>query len=183
MIERLETTKIIRRSEWVGLNEDMPYRPPKCKFTSEDWEKLYNSEVYNDLLSMGWENKSTDFQIKMGNLLFVHENYFLGLGFRINRNGRIEEVELKSSNQKNIIPAVDDNYGKECATIGDYMRKIDLIIKMTLHKMKVVKSEEIFSQINYKNLIRKKLEEDPTNVTRKRLIIVPASMADELRSR
>jgi hypothetical protein len=183
MIERLANTEIIRRSHWIALNEDMPRRPVKCQLKERDWEILYNSEIYNDLISMGWENKSKNFQIKMGNLLFVHENFFLGLGFRINRNGRIEEVELKSENQKNLIPAGDENYGRECATIEDYMHKMNYIAKLTLYKMRVIKPEEINSQINYKNLIRKKLEEDPTGVTRRKLTFVPASMADELRVR
>jgi hypothetical protein len=181
MLERLKTTEIIRRSEWAGLNEDMPYRPPKCKFTGEDWEKLYNSEVYNDLLSMGWDDITSDFRRKMGNLVFQHANFFIGSAFRINREGKILEVEIKSENQKTLITADEENYGRECATISDYIRKMDFIMKMTLNKMKVIKSEEVISQIGYKTLIRKKLAEDPTGVTRRRMEFVPASMADELR--
>lgn len=180
MLERLKNTEIIRRSNWI-VNEDMPYREPKCKFTPEDWKTLYDSEIYNDLISMGWEDITSDFRRKMGNLVFQHANFFIGSAYRINREGKILEVELKSENQKTLITSDEENYGRECAKIEDYMRKMDFIMKMTLNKMRVIKPEEIVTQISYKNLIRKKLKEDPTGVIRKRMMFVPASMADELR--
>lgn len=187
MIKRLETPEIIRRSNWTALNEDMPRREVKCQFTSKDWEKLVESEVYNDLISMGWEEITTPFRKSMGNIVFYHERFFPWDDYRINRNGLIVVSDKRTENQKTLITKEETIYGRECATISDYVRKMDFLMKLTLQKMlntknsSIISADELVTQTSYKDQLRQKLSEDPIGIVRRRMEFVPASMIDELR--
>lgn len=178
-------------------------RPKKCPVL--DFSPLVDSEVYKDMVGMGFMEVVKDthsdeiitkrmseersFKDRLGNIGFYHPS-FKGarLTSRASRNqkngypyfnikfdGGLRVVE--GPNNSAAFPHLTNDLLKECMTLDDYIYKMSFLVKYTIrHQGFPITHEELYSNESYKDIILRKLEENPKYSEG---ITLPPSLKDE----
>jgi len=162
-------------------------RPVKCRVI--DWAPLEETEIYTDMIAMGWERITTAQRQLMGNLQFYHKDFAGMIGnretgypiFKINHHGGTKETaemgtimvqvgENLSYELNNTRKSPISVYGyrghehliKKCATWEDYLPKMNFLMKLLLKKKGVfpISDSEMFSTETYGELIKRRCKED-----------------------
>ena len=173
-------------------------RARKCPIL--DFTPLRDSEIYQDLVSLGWEEVNaqgykriepamelgkTDltYQVqyqgeKEGNLRFKHEKFPTKI-IRIKMNtGIIWKDPLPPAVGKPVRYDLqwdhDPKWTKVCPTIEDYKIKLEYLIKLLLFEDGFISRNELGNAEGGIEIIKRKLEEDAASV--KDLRVVPPSL-------
>jgi hypothetical protein len=177
--------------KWSTVKEAR--KPRKCPIV--DFGPLRESNVYKDLIGLGWvevnaqgveridpalELGKTDlkYQVqfqgeKQGNLRFKHPNFPMSI--RVNMNGRVwEDAPSGKAYEINLGYDYDPKWKKECLTVEEYKNRLEYLIKKLLHNEDFITYQELVNAEGGIEIIKRKLDEDPSSVTK--LKTVPPSL-------
>lgn len=166
-------------------------RPKKCPVLN--FKPIRESETYSDMLAMGFVERLADnpegievagteeqryFKDRLGNIAFFHPklaskpNYPY---YNIMHNGSIR-VWIGSSKSAEYA-GLSTDLRRACMTAEDYLFKMGFLIKLLIQKEGFpVSDQELMNEESYKDLIRRKMEEDPSSVQK---ITIPPSLKGE----
>ena len=176
----------------------------KCPVVS--FKPIRDSETYLDMMGMGFievladnplgilakaSDEERNFKDRLGNIAFYHPA-FKGsqLTYRASRNapegyphfnikfdGGLRVVEGESNTAE--LPGVSDNLRNKCMTVQDYIFKMSFLIKYTMAKGGLsVTDTELFGDESYKDLIGRRIKEDPTVMKKLDMKFIPPSLRD-----
>lgn len=171
-------------------------RAKKCPVLN--FQPIRESDVYKDMQAMGWTEMIAEnpigiektgpeeqryFKDRLGNIAFRHESMRgpkQGYPqYNIMHNGSIRVVVGPSKSSE--FPRLNTDLRRACMTVEDYLFKMSFLIKYIL-KMEgfPITEAEVYGPESYKDVIRRKIEEDPSNVSK--ISVLPPSMkkADDL---
>jgi hypothetical protein len=163
-------------------------RPKKCPVLS--FKPIRESETYTDMIGMGWIEVLADnpagilafateeersHKDRMGNIAFYHP-VFKGLRltrratgnapegyphFNIKHDGGVRVVEGVGNTAE--FPRLNTDLTRTCMTVEDYLYKMSFLIKYAIRQQGFpVSNEELYSNESYKDLIKRKMDEDPS---------------------
>ena len=173
------------------------------------FKPVRESEIYKDMIAMGFEEVIADNQPgvenigpaenryhkdRMGNIGFYHEG-LLTDDHKQKGKKRYFNICFKGTISDTIVggrslihttkepgyefPRISTDLTQKCMTIDDYFFKMGFLIKYLLLKKGVdVTDDELYSRENYKDLIRRKMEENPEIV--KNFEIPPSLRGEDL---
>ena len=166
-------------------------RPKKCPVLN--FKPIRESETYSDMLAMGFVERLADnpegievagteeqryFKDRLGNIAFFHPklaskpNYPY---YNIMHNGSIR-VWIGSSKSAEYA-GLSTDLRRACMTAEDYLFKMGFLIKLLIQKEGFpVSDQDLMNDESYKDLIRRKMEEDPSSVQK---ITIPPSLKGE----
>lgn len=166
-------------------------RPKKCPVLN--FKPIRESETYSDMLAMGFVERLADnpegievagteeqryFKDRLGNIAFFHPklaskpNYPY---YNIMHNGSIK-VWIGSSKSAEYA-GLSTDLRRACMTSEDYLFKMGFLIKLLIQKEGFpVSDQDLMNDESYKDLIRRKMEEDPSSVQK---ITIPPSLKGE----
>jgi hypothetical protein len=176
----------------------------KCPVVS--FKPIRDSETYQDMMGMGFievladnplgilakaSEEERNFKDRLGNIAFYHPA-FKGarLTYRASRNategyphfnikhdGGLRVVEGESNTAE--LPGVSDNLRNKCMTVQDYIFKFSFLIKYTMAKGGLSMTDtELFGDEAYKDLIGRRIKEDPTVMKKLDMQFIPPSLRD-----
>jgi hypothetical protein len=163
-------------------------REKKCPILS--FKPIRESETYQDMIGMGWIEVLADnpkgilawataeersHKDRMGNIAFYHP-VFQGRRltrrassnapegyphFNIKHDGGVRVVEgLQNSAE---FPRLTTDLTRSCMTIEDYLYKMSFLIKYAMREQGFpILDIELYNNESYKDLIKRKMQEDPT---------------------
>lgn len=165
-------------------------REKKCPVLS--FKPIRESETYTDMIGMGWIEVLADnpkgiisfateeersHKDRMGNIAFYHP-VFKGSRltnratrnaeegyphFNIKHDGGVRVVEGFGNTAE--LPRLNTDLRRTCMTVEDYLYKMSFLIKYGIREQGFpVTNEELYSNETYKDLIRRKMKEDPSVV-------------------
>jgi len=166
--------------------------PKKCPVLS--FKPIRESEVYKDMESMGFSEVIAEnplgievigtaeqryFKDRLGNIGFFHpalQGNKKGYPyFNIKHNGSIKVCTGPSKSAE--FPKLSNDLSKACMTVEDYLFKMGFLIKYLIKKQGFpVSDDELYSKESYKDLIRRKITEDPSLIQK---IELPQSLKKE----
>ena len=169
-------------------------RAKKCPVLS--FKPIRESEAYKDMTAMGWtemiaenpigiETQGTEeqryFKDRLGNIAFKHDSMKSPKPgypqYNIMHNGSIRVVVGPSKSSE--FPRLNTDLRRACMTPEDYLFKMGFLIKYILREQGVPMSEEeLLGNENYKDVIRRKMEENPEIV--KNFEIPPSLKGEDL---
>lgn len=169
-------------------------RPKKCPVLN--FKPIRESETYTDMIAMGFiealpekplgietEGPPTErhFKDRLGNIAFSHPNFRSSKPgypqYNIQHNGSIRVVTGPSKSSE--FPRLNSDLRRSCMTIEDYLFKMGFLVKYLVRNQGFpVTDEELYGPISYKDLIRKKMEENPEVV--KKIEIPPSLKSEDL---
>ena len=169
-------------------------RPKKCPVLS--FKPIRDSETYKDMIAMGFieslpekplgietEGPPTErhFKDRLGNIAFFHKKFESNKQgypqYNIQHNGSIRVVTGPSKSSE--FPRLNTDLRRTCMTSEDYLFKMGFLIKYLVRGQGFpITEEELYSDISYKDLIRKKMEENPEVV--KKIEIPPSLKGEDL---
>lgn len=176
---------------WGAVKEAR--KPRKCPIV--DFGPLRESELYQDLISLGWVEVNAQgveridpalelgktelkYQVqfqgeKQGNLRFKHPRYANSI--RVNLNGRVWE-DAPSGKAYEIVLTYDydPKWKKECLSIEDYKNRLEYLIKKLLHDEGFITRQELTNAEGGVEIIKRKLDEDPALIGK--LKTIPKSL-------
>ncbi len=177
-----------RYQEFRSVNEAR--RPKKCPVLN--FKPIRESEVYKDMLAMGWVERLADnpegievagteeqryFKDRLGNIAFFHpslaskQNYPY---YNIMHNGSIRV--WSGSSKSSEYPFLSTDLKKTCMTVEDYLFKMGFLIKLLCKKQGFpISDSELMANESYQDLIKRKMRENPSSI--KYLEVVPPSIA------
>jgi len=163
-------------------------RPKKCPVLS--FKPIRDSETYQDMIGMGWieviadnpagilamaTDEERSHRDRMGNIAFYHP-VFKGSRltrrasgnapegyphFNIKHDGAVRVNEGPNNSAE--FPRLNTDLTRTCMTVEDYIYKMSFLIKYAIREQGFpVTNEELYSSETYKNLIQRKIAEDPT---------------------
>jgi hypothetical protein len=166
-------------------------RPKKCPVLN--FKPIRESETYKDMLAMGFTERLADnpegievagteeqryFKDRLGNIAFFHPklaskpNYPY---YNIMHNGSIR-VWVGSSKSSEYA-GLSTDLRRSCMTAEDYIFKMGFLIKLLIQREGFpITDQELMNDESYKDLIRKKMEEDPSRAQK---ITIPPSLKGE----
>lgn len=183
---------------------EMPRRPKKCPVLN--FKPIRESETYQDMMGMGFievlaDNpagilaKATDeernFKDRLGNIAFYHPAFkgarlthrasrSAGEGyphFNIKHDGALRVVEGENNTAE--LPGVSTDLRRACMTVEDYLFKMSFLIKYTMIEGGLsMSNQELFGNETYKDLIIRKIKEDPKVMKNVDISFIPPSMRD-----
>ena len=151
-----------------------------------DFAPLRESQVYKDLISLGWEEVNAKGEPRLsaetfqgerqGNLRFMHPQFPRSI--RINLNGAIWEDERTGKAHRIYIEYDHDpKWFKNCLNMGDYENRLEYLIKKLLYAQNWISKQELVSAEGALELIKRKLDEFPESV--KTLKVIPPSLQQD----
>jgi hypothetical protein len=166
-------------------------RTKKCPVLS--FKPIRESETYKDMVGMGWtemiaenpigiETQGTEeqryFKDRLGNIAFKHESMKSPKPgypqYNIMHNGSIRVVVGPSKSSE--FPRLNTDLRRACMTPEDYLFKMGFLIKYILKQEGLpMTDEELLGEENYKDLVLRKLKENPEIVMN---IKTPPSIKD-----
>jgi hypothetical protein len=169
-------------------------RTKKCPVLS--FKPIRESEAYKDMTAMGWtemiaenpigiETQGTEeqryFKDRLGNIAFKHDSMKSDKPgypqFNIKHDGGVRVVYGPSKAVE--FPRLNTNLRRACMTVEDYLFKMGFLIKYILREQGVPMSEEeLLGNENYKDVVRRKMEENPEIV--KNFEIPPSLKGEDL---
>jgi hypothetical protein len=169
-------------------------RTKKCPVLS--FKPIRESEAYKDMTAMGWtemiaenpigiETQGTEeqryFKDRLGNIAFKHDSMKSPKPgypqYNIMHNGSIRVVVGPSKSSE--FPRLNTDLRRACMTPEDYLFKMGFLIKYILREQGVPMSEEeLLGNENYKDVVRRKMEENPEIV--KNFEIPPSLKGEDL---
>jgi hypothetical protein len=164
-----------------GLDEIR--KPKKCPIF--DFGPLRESELYADLISLGYtevnaqgeprlENETFQGE-RQGNLRFMHPRFRLSI--RMNLNGAIwEDAPSGRAYRINIEWDHDPKWYKACLGLEDYKNRLQYLIKKLLEADGFITKKELTNTESGTEIILRKIDEDIENI--KKLRTVPPSLKD-----
>lgn len=165
-------------------------RSKKCPVLN--FQPIRESEIYKDMQAMGWTEMIAEnpigiektgpeeqryFKDRLGNIAFKHESMKspkMGYPqYNIMHNGSIRVVVGPSKSSE--FPRLNTDLRRACMTVEDYLFKMTFLVKYIL-KMEgfPITESEVYGPESYKEVIRRKIEEDPSNVSK--ISVLPPSM-------
>jgi len=157
---------------WNAINEIRKARV--CPVV--DFSPLRESVVFKDLISLGWKEVTPYQGGKQGNLRFEHKAFPRSI--RLNLNGAIwEDERTGKAHRITLDQDADPKWYKRCLTMADYETRLEYLIKKLLHRDGFITREESVNPEGAIEIIKRKLNEDPTNI--KKLKTVPPSLEDD----
>jgi hypothetical protein len=163
-------------------------RPKKCPVLS--FKPVRDSETYQDMIGMGWieviadnpagilamaTDEERSHRDRMGNLSFYHP-VFKGMRltrrasgnapegyphFNIKHDGAVRVNEGPNNSAE--FPRLNTDLTRSCMTIEDYIYKMSFLIKYAIRQQGFpVTDTELYSSETYKELIQRKMKDDPT---------------------
>lgn len=154
----------------------------KCQIPN--FKGIRESEVYKDMLSMGFQEafhespegverpageEYRSHMERMGNISFFHPVTLMGRSskatyprYNIKRDGGVK-VLVGPQKTGGEFPLANTKLRQECMTIEDYLFKMGFLIKYLLKVQKFpISDADLYSDESYKDLIIRKLDEDPS---------------------
>ena len=167
-------------------------RPKKCPVLN--FKPIRESEVYKDMIAMGFVERLADnpegieiagteeqryFKDRLGNIAFFHPSLASKPNYpyyNIMHNGSIR-VWIGSSKSSEYA-GLSTDLRRSCMTVEDYLFKMGFLIKLLAQRQGFpIKDAELMNNESYKDLIRRKMEEDPSVVGK--LEVLPPSLKQE----
>lgn len=164
-------------------------RPKQCPIL--DFTPIIQSEIYKDMVGMGFLEVIRDthkneivtmrmetersFKDRLGNIGFYHpffkekrltsrasKNREEGYPyFNIRFNGAFRVAEGPNNSAE--FPYLNDDLRRKCMTIDDYLYKMSFLIKYLVKEQGLpITKEELYSNESYKDVISRKMEENPS---------------------
>jgi hypothetical protein len=155
-------------------------KPKKCPVLS--FRPLRDSEIFQDMLAMGFvealpekpagvetegPSEQRNFKDRLGNIAFYHPdfNYMTrSTGyphFNIMHNGSVRIVIGKTKSSE--FPGLSQDLRRACMTVEDYLFKMGFLIKYLLREKGLqINDQELYGEESYKDLILRKIKEDPS---------------------
>ena len=176
----------------------------KCPVHS--FKPIRESETYTDMIGMGWievladnpagilakaTEEERNFKDRLGNIAFYHPSFkgmrltsrasrSAGEGyphFNIKHDGGVRVVE--GANLTAEFPRLTTDLRRTCMTVEDYIYKMAFLIKYTIREQGFpVTDDELYNTESYKDLIRRKMKENPSVV--KNIDIPPSLKTEDL---
>jgi hypothetical protein len=177
-------------------------RPKKCPVVS--FKPIRDSETYQDMLGMGFievladnplgilakaSEEERNFKDRLGNIAFYNPIFkgarlthrasrSSGEGyphFNIKHDGALRVVEGPNNTAE--LPGISTDLKNACMTVEDYIFKMSFLIKYTMARagFKMTDSE-LFGNETYKELIERKLKDDPTVMKKIDVNFIPPSL-------
>ena len=175
-------------------------RDKKCPVLS--FKPVRESETYKDMIGMGWIEVLADnprgvtswateeersHKDRMGNMAFYHP-VFKGSRltrratsnapegyphFNIKHDGGVRVVEGKENSAE--LPRLTTDLRRTCMTIEDYLYKMSFLIKYGMREQGFpISNEELYSEESYKDLVKRKMDEDPSVIKYFKDVEVPS---------
>ena len=167
-------------------------RPKKCPVTN--FKPIRESEVYKDMMAMGFVERLADnpegievagteeqryFKDRLGNIAFFHpalagskKNFPY---YNIMHNGSIKIWSGTSKSSE--FARLNTDLRKACMTVEDYLYKMSFLVKYLIQRQGFpVNDNDLYNNESYKDLIRRKMEEDPSAIQK---IELPPSLKKE----
>jgi hypothetical protein len=176
----------------------------KCPVVS--FKPIRDSETYQDMMGMGFievladnplgilakaTEEERNFKDRLGNIAFYHPA-FKGarLTYRASRNasegyphfnikfdGGVRVVEGPNNTAE--LPGISSDLRNKCMTVEDYIFKMSFLVKYTMAKGGLrMTDNELFGNETYKQLIERRVKEDPKVMKDLDIQFIPPSMRD-----
>ncbi len=169
-----------------------------------NFKPIRESETYTDMIGMGWievladnpagilakaTEEERNFKDRLGNIAFYHPS-FKGMRltsrasrnaeegyphFNIKHDGGVRVVE--GLNLTAEFPRLTSDLKQKCMTVQDYLYKMGFLIKYTIRQQGFpVSDDELYNTESYKDMIRRKMKENPSVI---KSIDLPPSLKSE----
>ena len=175
-------------SKWqlTKLINEMSHRPRKCPVELRDFGPLRESEIYLDVIALGYKEVSPPQGELQGNLRFAHPDFKDVI--RVNANGRLwfdkprkEGSSNESGRTTEIVPEYNvrekQHWQGVCMTIEEYKIRLQFLIKHLLYEQKFIDKIEYLNTESPNEIIVRKLDEDAINI--KKLRVLPPSLKQD----
>ena len=175
-------------------------RQKKCPVLS--FKPIRESETYQDMIGMGWievladnpagilayaSEEERSHKDRMGNIAFYHP-VFKGTRltrratgnapdgyphFNIKHDGGVRVVEGIGNTAE--FPRLNTDLTRTCMTIEDYLYKMSFLIKYAIREQGFpISVEELYNNESYKDIIKRKMDENPSVIKYFKDVEVPS---------